>query len=247
MPAGRVCDLHVRDAVGIGGDHGIKVVDIDGEMVEVAEQREVRHAALPCDSVDHIDDLGGGAQRVARRPAQRLEEHRAADPGGRPAGEGEVLDGQRILRLGCRVLHPVAVERVDRRQPSPTPIPMATSRLSLNSAQRAGQDTSPRSPRAMSPAKKFSPTSATPASATARTNASTLRSAGTRVRERPPELDRGEAGLPCRRGPLEQRHLGQDRQVDRVSAAASVHLISHGACLARVTTPTAWLRCRACG
>jgi hypothetical protein len=41
MPAGRVCDLHVRDAVGIGGDHGIEVVDIDGEMVEVAEQREV--------------------------------------------------------------------------------------------------------------------------------------------------------------------------------------------------------------
>jgi hypothetical protein len=121
MPAGRVCDLHVRDAVGIGGDHGIEVVDIDGEMVEVAEQREVRHAALPCDSVDHIDDLGGGAQRVARRPAQRLEEHRAADPGGRPAGEGEVLDGQRILRLGCRVLHPVAVERVEPTTAQPHP------------------------------------------------------------------------------------------------------------------------------
>ena len=58
---------------------------------------------------------------------------------------------------------------------------MATvaSTLSRNSPARAGQDTSPRSPAAMSPAKKLRPTSSTPASRTAATRASTSRSGGT--------------------------------------------------------------------
>ena len=51
--------------------------------------------------------------------------------------------------------------------------------LSRNSADRAGQDTSPRSPPAMSPAKKFNPISCTPASSTAATNRSTSLPSGT--------------------------------------------------------------------
>ena len=54
-----------------------------------------------------------------------------------------------------------------------------TGMLSRNSADRAGQETRPRSPPGMSPAKKFSPTSATPASWMARTNWSTSASLGT--------------------------------------------------------------------
>src|SRR4051794_24085732 len=51
--------------------------------------------------------------------------------------------------------------------------------LSRNSADRFGQDTSPRSPPGMSPAKKLSPISETPASSTERANASISVSAGT--------------------------------------------------------------------
>src|SRR5919197_3483128 len=58
-------------------------------------------------------------------------------------------------------------------------MPMATSTLSRNSLDRAGQETSPRSPPGMSPAKKFNPTNWTPASSTARTNPSTSASDGT--------------------------------------------------------------------
>ena len=65
------------------------------------------------------------------------------------------------------------------RQPSRSPIATVTSRLSRSSAARPGHDTSPRSPPARSPAKKFSPTSRTPASVTDRTSASTSPSDGT--------------------------------------------------------------------
>ena len=58
-------------------------------------------------------------------------------------------------------------------------MPTTTSMLSRNSCWRAGHETSPRSPPGMSPAKKFSPDSWTPASRTAATNASTSASAGT--------------------------------------------------------------------
>src|SRR6478736_4223308 len=64
-------------------------------------------------------------------------------------------------------------------QPSRSPMAATTGMLSRNSADRAGQETRPRSPPGMSPAKKFSPTSATPASCTAVTNLSTSASVGT--------------------------------------------------------------------
>ncbi len=58
-------------------------------------------------------------------------------------------------------------------------MPTVTSMLSRNSPDRFGQDTRPRSPPGMSPAKKFRPVSRTPASSIAVTNASTCRSVGT--------------------------------------------------------------------
>ena len=58
-------------------------------------------------------------------------------------------------------------------------MPTVTSTLSRNSPVRFGQDTRPRSPPGMSPAKKLRPVSWTPASVTAPTNASTWRSGGT--------------------------------------------------------------------
>ena len=66
-------------------------------------------------------------------------------------------------------------------QPNRSPIAATTGMLSRNSVERAGQDTRPRSPPGMSPAKKFSPTRDTPASSIARTNWSTSASPGTAV------------------------------------------------------------------
>ena len=58
-------------------------------------------------------------------------------------------------------------------------MPTATSTLSRNSPARRGMDSTPQSGPARSPAKKFSPTSRTPASSIADTNASTSASPGT--------------------------------------------------------------------
>ncbi len=60
------------------------------------------------------------------------------------------------------------------RTPSRSPMPTVTSRLSRNSAVRAGTDSTPQSGPARSPAKKFSPMSDTPALCTASTNPSSL-------------------------------------------------------------------------
>src|SRR5690606_17296980 len=57
----------------------------------------------------------------------------------------------------------------------------ATATLSRNSDSRPGHDTTPRSPADMSPAKKLSPTSRTPAAEIESTKASTSSSAGVAV------------------------------------------------------------------
>ena len=67
------------------------------------------------------------------------------------------------------------------RTPSRSPIPAVTSILSRNWPLRPGIDSTPQSGPARSPAKKFRPTSCTPASLTAATKASTSRSDGTGV------------------------------------------------------------------
>ena len=68
-----------------------------------------------------------------------------------------------------------AFSRLHRVRPA---ISTAAATFSLNSAVRAGCDTIPRSPAAMSPAWKFSETSSTPASAIDRVNASAAESDG---------------------------------------------------------------------
>ncbi|OLT03192.1 hypothetical protein BJF90_26230 [Pseudonocardia sp. CNS-004] len=64
-------------------------------------------------------------------------------------------------------------------QPSEAARPTATSMLARNRALSDGRESSPRSPAAMSPASKLSPTSCTPASVIAVRRASRSRSAGT--------------------------------------------------------------------
>ena len=97
-------------------------------------------------------------------------------------------------------------------------MPAAISTLARNSDCLPGHASSPRRPPARSPAKKLSPTSRTPASVTAASNASISRDGGHGVGERPPELDRVEPGRPGRGGPFQHRQVGeQDRQVDVVT------------------------------
>src|SRR4029453_16617267 len=86
-------DLGVGDTVGVGGDHLVEVVAVGGQVVEVAEEAEVADTGLALDPVDHPDGVGGGQQRVAGGPADRLDQHGAADPGRGPAGPGPGLRG----------------------------------------------------------------------------------------------------------------------------------------------------------
>src|SRR4029453_3396901 len=94
---GGVGDLDVGDTVAVGGDHLVEVVAVGGQVVEVAEEAEVADPGLALDPVDHRDGVGGGQQRVAGGPADRLDQHGAADPGRGPAGQGQVLGGQLVL------------------------------------------------------------------------------------------------------------------------------------------------------
>src|ERR671924_270960 len=129
VPPGSVGDLHVGDPVAVGGDRLVEVVTVDGEMVQVAEEAEVARAGLAGDAVDHRDGVGGGPQGIAGGAADRLDQHGAADPGGGPARDGQVLDGEVVLGGRVRVLDPIAVQRVER--PAAQPLPDPDGRLDV--------------------------------------------------------------------------------------------------------------------
>src|SRR5690625_3872142 len=115
--AGGVGDLHVGDPLGIGGEVGVDVGAVDRQVVDVEEEAEVRSAVLVTDAVEDGDDVGGGAQRVAVRARDRLEEHRPAHTLDGPGREREVLRPERVLRGGVLALHPVPVQGVEGAAP----------------------------------------------------------------------------------------------------------------------------------
>ncbi len=112
-------------------------------------------------------DMPGGDRGLVSWPARSAEFRDNVDV---TVGIGE--------RLGCRAFNALYGNRVDGVDPAAQD-EHGAAQLAL--AARAGRDTSPRSPPGMSPAAKLRPTSWTPASETAETNASTSRSAGTAV------------------------------------------------------------------
>ena len=79
-PAGRVGDLHVRDEVGVRGDRRVDVVAVAGQVVQVAEEADVGGARGP-GPADHGHRVGGGAQRVRLRAADRLDQDGGAERG----------------------------------------------------------------------------------------------------------------------------------------------------------------------
>ena len=74
----RVGDLHVRDVLGVPGDRGVDVVAVAGQVVQVAEEADVGGARGP-GSRDDGHRVRRGAQRIGLRPADRLDQHRAAE------------------------------------------------------------------------------------------------------------------------------------------------------------------------
>jgi hypothetical protein len=58
----RVRDLHVPDPVGVALDGRGQVVAVDRQVLQVAEEAEIRHAPLPPDPVDGPDGVGGGPE-----------------------------------------------------------------------------------------------------------------------------------------------------------------------------------------
>src|SRR5690625_861585 len=59
-PAGGGGDLDVRDAVPVGGHLGVDIGPVDGEVVDVEEQPEVRRAVLVTHPVEDGDHVGRG-------------------------------------------------------------------------------------------------------------------------------------------------------------------------------------------
>src|SRR5699024_766506 len=90
VPAGGVGDLHVCDAVGIGGARRVDVVAVGDQVVHVEEQADVSFSG----TVDGADRVRCGLQRVGGGAGDRLHQHGALDPGDRLGGQGEVLCGQ---------------------------------------------------------------------------------------------------------------------------------------------------------
>src|SRR3954468_3908524 len=108
-----VGDLHVTRPSNVLSDHLPRIVTVDREVVDVAEQTHVGRAAVPLDPVHDRDRVGGGQQRVRRRPADGLEQYGAADPGGGGRRERQVLHGQGVLGLRWYARDAVAVQRVE--------------------------------------------------------------------------------------------------------------------------------------
>src|SRR5215213_6707957 len=224
VPPRSVGDLHVGNSVGVGDDHPVKVVAVDGEMVEVAEETEVAHASLAGDAVDHPDGVGGGSQGILGGAADRLDEHGAADLGRGPAGDGEVLDREVVLGGRVGAVGPVAVEGVEG--PAAEPLPDADGHLDVVAEfpRAGGPGHQPAVAAWHVPGEEVQanqPHSGVTDGADERFHL-TVRGDGDR--ERPPELHGVEPGLLGGRGPLQQRQFGeQDGAVDLVGQGVLDH------------------------
>jgi hypothetical protein len=191
-------------------------------VVDVEEQPDVVNAfaALGARAVDGAERIRCRAQRVTRGAAHRLHEHGAPDALRGPRGECQVLGGELILLLRRGVVLPVAVERVEARQPSCSPNPTVTSMYPELSAARGPGDQAP------VPAGHVAHEEVQPDELHAcvgdRGGEPLHLGVGRRGHlPRPPELDRVEPRPPRGLRPFEQRQLGkQDREVDLVSQPA---------------------------
>src|SRR5690606_10251687 len=70
---GGVRDLHVRDAVAVRRERLVDVVAVDGQVVHVEQEAEVRLAVVGGDPVDDAHGGGGGPQPGGRRAAHGLD------------------------------------------------------------------------------------------------------------------------------------------------------------------------------
>src|SRR5699024_5784876 len=109
VSAGSVGDLHVGDAVGVGGAGGVDVVAVDAQVEDVEEEADV---SLP-GAVDRRDRVRGGLERIGGRARDGLDEHGAVDSGHGLGGEREVLGAELVLGGGGGVVDPVAVQGVE--------------------------------------------------------------------------------------------------------------------------------------
>ena len=117
-PPGRVGDLHVRDVLGVRGDRGVDVVAVAGQVVQVAQEADVggaRGAGAP----DHGHRVGRRAQRIGLRPADRLDQHRAAERGDRLRRQRDALRRQLVLGARAHAVDPVPVQRVEPAHAEP--------------------------------------------------------------------------------------------------------------------------------
>src|SRR5690348_17731671 len=116
--AGGVGDLDVRDEVGVRVDRGVDVVAVAGQVIQVAQEADVGGARRP-GPADHGYRVGGRAQRIGLRPADRLDQDRAAERGHRLRGRPDALRRQFVLGVRAHAVDPVPVQRVEPAHAEP--------------------------------------------------------------------------------------------------------------------------------
>src|SRR4051794_18857739 len=217
VAAGVVGDLDVPDPARRGRDRLLDVVAVDGQVVDVEQQRDVLRCAgiLRGDPVDRVEGVGGGGQGVARGAADRLDERGAADPPRGAGGQGQVLRGQRVLLLRRDAVDAVAVQRVER--PAAELPTQADGHVDVVAELRTARG--PRHQAAVAAGhvacEEVEADELYTGVPHGRDERVHLGVGGNGDRPGPPELDRVEARLPGGGRPLQQGQLGeQDRQVD---------------------------------
>ena len=111
-----ICTWAIRRLVL--GQHGVQVLAVVREVEEVAEEADLGRTGGP-DPLDHRGDVGRGPQRVGLGAADRLDQDGGPDPRRGPGGLDQVLGAHLVLLLRGDAVHPVAVERVERRHAQP--------------------------------------------------------------------------------------------------------------------------------
>ncbi len=213
VPARSVGDLHVPDAVGAAPDHLDRVLAVDRQVVDVAEE-----PGAQADPVEDAQRVGGRADRVALVAAERLDDDDAGGPD-RCHGEPQVLGGELVLAPRVAAVA-VAVQDVQRRavqrlQQSGGDVEVVAE-LRLPAGQRGDPALTGREVAAVG----VEADQLHAGVADGSDEAVDLAVGRDRVRERPPALDGREPGVPRRLRAPQQRQLGQqDGDVDVVPQA----------------------------
>jgi len=107
----------VTDPAGVVVYRGGDVIAVDVEVVEVGEQSQVGCTVFGVHPIDHADGVGGRREGISWCAAYGFDQYRRADAVRRARGVGKVLGPDLVLGRGRVFLNAVAVKRVEGAGP----------------------------------------------------------------------------------------------------------------------------------